>query len=143
MMEIVLLIGFIIALYIVLNVLKNYLKKELVCTRCHTVALPETKTKGSFLIEVILWLCFIVPGLIYSIWRLSSKFDVCPSCGSTDLVSADSPRGQSILKNSDNHADKPDDVRVRTDNDLAWKIGTGIIIIVCIGVIWFAITANG
>jgi hypothetical protein len=86
-----------VLIMIILNLTKNIFKKELVCTRCHNIDISKTKTNGSFLIEVLLWLCFIVPGLIYSLWRLSSKKEVCRSCGSQDLVSLNSPRGNSIV----------------------------------------------
>ena len=68
-----------------------------VCKDCGTVvAKPARVTKGSFLIEVILWLCFLVPGLIYSLWRLSTRKDACRACHSTNLVPTDSPMGRQI-----------------------------------------------
>jgi hypothetical protein len=48
------------------------------------------------MIELILWICFIVPGLIYSFWRLSSRYDACSCCGSTALVPVDSPVGRTL-----------------------------------------------
>jgi hypothetical protein len=41
--------------------------------------------KGNGWIELILWLCYIVPGLIYSIWRRSGEPSVCPTCKSETL----------------------------------------------------------
>ena len=41
---------------------------------------------------------FIVPGLIYSIWRQSSYHKACPVCGSSSLIPVDSPVGQKLLK---------------------------------------------
>ncbi len=73
------------------------------CTRCHTVAEPETHTKGSFLLELALWICFLLPGIMYSIWRLTTRGKVCPSCGSYDLISPDSPLA-SQLRNGVNVA---------------------------------------
>lgn len=61
------------------------------CTSCGSEGQGRTKTRGALLIEVILWLCFLVPGLIYSIWRLSSKHKVCSSCGAATLVPLSSP----------------------------------------------------
>lgn len=61
------------------------------CMTCGVEAKPKVVTKGSMGIEIILWLCFIVPGLIYSVWRLTSRHDACPSCGSTTLVPISSP----------------------------------------------------
>ena len=66
----------------------------LYCTNCGTVAPPKKVTRGSFLIEVMLWLCFLLPGLIYSIWRLTSRALVCPKCGAPNMIPVDSPRAK-------------------------------------------------
>lgn len=68
------------------------------CTTCGHEGGTESKTRGSFLIEIILWLCFIVPGLIYSIWRVSSRHPVCASCGAATLVPPDSPMAKAQRK---------------------------------------------
>lgn len=49
------------------------------------------------MIEVILWLMFLVPGIIYSIWRLTSRHRACAMCGGTGLIPVDSPVGQRLL----------------------------------------------
>lgn len=67
------------------------------CAQCGTMTDPRRVTKGSFWMEAALWLLFLLPGLIYSIWRLSSRHDACAACGSRDLIPADSPRAQAIL----------------------------------------------
>ncbi len=67
-----------------------------VCTVCETADYPKRHTKGSFVIEVVLWLFLIVPGLIYSLWRLTTKGNVCKSCGSPNVVPFDSPAGRRI-----------------------------------------------
>ncbi|WP_440105381.1 WYL domain-containing protein [Acidovorax sp. BL-A-41-H1] len=61
------------------------------CTACGTEGRGKTKTRGSLLIEVVLWVCFLVPGLVYSLWRHSSKHKVCGACGSEALVPLNSP----------------------------------------------------
>jgi len=61
------------------------------CTTCGHEGGTETKTRGNLLIEIILWLCFLVPGLVYSIWRIASRHQVCASCGAATLVPPDSP----------------------------------------------------
>jgi len=70
--------------------------KWMVCTQCESVGKPKTRTKGSFFIEVVLWLAFIVPGIIYSLWRLTTKEKVCVACGAAALVPVGSPAGQRI-----------------------------------------------
>jgi hypothetical protein len=47
--------------------------------------------KGSILTELFLWLFFLIPGLIYSIWRHSSVVDGCSKCGSPAVIPLDSP----------------------------------------------------
>lgn len=55
------------------------------CTRCkHETCAP--KRKGNGWIELILWLCYIIPGLIYSIWRRGSPANLCPTCGASSLI---------------------------------------------------------
>jgi hypothetical protein len=73
---------------------------EMVCTNCGSRGFP--KAKGSLAVEIILWLLFIIPGLIYSVWRGFSKHTVCPKCGAQNMVPFESPRGQEILKGNKN-----------------------------------------
>lgn len=62
------------------------------CKNCGHTVCPKRVTPGHFLIEVILWLCMIIPGLIYSIWRIASRYEACPVCGvSGQMIPADSP----------------------------------------------------
>lgn len=44
-----------------------------VCLECHTPGRPKTVVGGSALVEIALWLFFIIPGLIYTLWRSSSS----------------------------------------------------------------------
>lgn len=67
------------------------------CTTCYAISKPRTKTPGSILIEIVLWLCFLVPGIIYSLWRLTNRQEVCGRCGSVTLVPVDSPVAQRAL----------------------------------------------
>jgi hypothetical protein len=53
---------------------------------------------GSILIEIILWLCFLVPGFIYTIWRHSSTKQVCGTCGSKDVIPVDSPLAKKMAQ---------------------------------------------
>jgi len=71
--------------------------KKLVCTKCGALGKPRWKTKGSVAIEIVLWICFIIPGLIYSLWRQTTKYQVCPKCESDDLIPVDSPAAKKIL----------------------------------------------
>lgn len=70
--------------------------KQAVCEHCHTVAKPTWGARGSCLMEVVLWLMLIVPGIIYSVWRVTTIRKLCPACGSSDLVPLESPRGRQL-----------------------------------------------
>jgi len=75
-------------------------KADWICTSCSTITEPESFTKGSILIEIILWLAFIIPGVIYSIWRLTTKQQVCPACKKPSLIPLDTPAGQKQVRDS-------------------------------------------
>lgn len=73
---------------------------KLVCKDCGTVAAPKRKARGALAVEVILWLCFLLPGLIYSIWRLANKYDACPACSSEKLLPLGSPLGAQVAQSA-------------------------------------------
>lgn len=68
----------------------------LACKDCGSIGESSTITKGSIWIEVVLWLCFIVPGLVYSLWRHSSRFEACRVCGSRNVVPLETPIGREL-----------------------------------------------
>lgn len=70
---------------------------SLYCPACGTTSEGQTHTRGSILIEIILWLCFLVPGIIYSIWRLTTRQKVCPACKNPGVIPINSPRARREL----------------------------------------------
>lgn len=72
----------------------------MVCTTCGHVGEPATITKGSFIIELALWLCFfwtvLVP-LSYSLFRLFTKTKGCGKCGAATMIPEDSPVGRKFI----------------------------------------------
>ncbi len=70
---------------------------EMVCKSCGFVGAAKSAVRGSLGIEIILWLCLIVPGLIYSIWRGSSRYNACPACGGKDMIPTNSPIGRKLI----------------------------------------------
>jgi len=56
------------------------MKKIIECPNCKYQGEGKTNTPGSIVIEIILWLCLLIPGLIYSIWRLTARKVICPKC---------------------------------------------------------------
>ena len=61
------------------------------CKTCGNVGPTKGIMKGSFAIELVLWLFFLLPGLVYSIWRLTTKGRGCSVCGSEDVIPANAP----------------------------------------------------
>lgn len=58
------------------------------CPHCR--AYSETaRRKGSGWIEFVLYLFYIVPGVIYSIWRRSGPPSLCTVCGKAGVIAAD------------------------------------------------------
>lgn len=65
--------------------------KPMYCKTCGHSGPTKTKTPGNLAIEIVLWLLLIIPGVIYSVWRISTRKPSCTACGSIDLVPPDSP----------------------------------------------------
>lgn len=72
--------------------------QEYVCTSCGQVSGGKTITKGSLSMEFFLWICFLIPGLIYSIWRLTTRYEACPKCKSASIIPVDSPKGRKLVE---------------------------------------------
>jgi hypothetical protein len=77
---------------------KIFADGQMICPHCGTRGSPKQATKGSLGIEIVLWLCLIVPGLIYSIWRLASRYPACPACGQTGMISVYTPHGKQLAE---------------------------------------------
>lgn len=74
------------------------MSNEMVCTQCGHVGLPTTVTRGHFAIELILWLCFLLPGIIYSVWRLATRHQACPICGNPHMLPRSAPMAQKFIR---------------------------------------------
>ena len=70
---------------------------SLICPECGCAGEGVQLTKGSFGVELILWLFAIVPGLIYSIWRLNTRYCGCLTCKS-NMLPTSSPRGKKLIE---------------------------------------------
>lgn len=67
------------------------------CTSCGTVGKPRVRNRGSSAIEIILWLCFIIPGLFYTLWRMGRKDNYCRACKAQTVIPANSPLAQRYM----------------------------------------------
>jgi len=104
--------------------------EEFVCSSCGYKGNPQARTKGNILIEIILWLFVIIPGLIYSIWRLTSKQKVCPRCSQDAMIPVNSPMGQKILSETKKYDKEPTYHQpVKRSNMGAWIIGAIVLIL--------------
>ena len=64
---------------------------EFFCTSCGTVGRPRVRNRGSSAIEIILWLCFIFPGLFYTLWRMGRRDRYCRTCKAQTVIPVESP----------------------------------------------------
>lgn len=96
----------------------------MVCKACGHVGAGQRVTRGNVLIELVLWLCFIIPGLIYSIWRVSSRYDACTACGSRELIPTSSPIGARLL--ADNAAAAPVPAARDADDQVPGSLAAGM-----------------
>ena len=73
------------------------MKDLYICRACWLIATPKGVTKGSSLIEAVLWCLFIIPGVFYSVWRLITRERVCPLCSSLAVIPINSFMGQKLF----------------------------------------------
>ncbi len=66
----------------------NYL-----CKHCGDTTSGKSVKPGSGWIELILWLTYIFPGVLYSIWRISNTRLVCNICGAGNLIPENFAKG--------------------------------------------------
>lgn len=74
----------------------------MICPHCGTRGEPSRETRGSLGIEILLWICFIIPGLIYTLWRLTTRYDACPACKAGGMIPVQSPLGKKLMQDASN-----------------------------------------
>jgi hypothetical protein len=67
------------------------------CLDCGFVGEPEQYTPGTLSKEIGLWCFFIVPGIIYSVWRSLCQHERCAICGNRRLVTTSSQAAQTAI----------------------------------------------
>jgi len=72
------------------------------CKNCGSVGAPKMRRRGSPTPELLLWLCVLVPGFVYSIWRLMNKYKTCSSCGSSNLFEFEPIQTSGTRRQSEN-----------------------------------------
>ena len=71
--------------------------KKFICSNCGYLGRPETQKKGSERMEMMMWWCFLLPGFIYSTWRIITRYKVCPECKSPYVVPVTHQQGVSRI----------------------------------------------
>ena len=74
------------------------MSNKYICTSCGYIVKPKKITPGNLSTEIILWSLFLFPGILYSIWRLTSKQKICPICKSLFIIPINSPKGKKIMR---------------------------------------------
>jgi len=81
-----------------LNVVGIDFTKKYVCMECGCQRDPVNAKRGLLIIELLMWLLYILPGVIYSIWRRVRKQQVCPNCGNPSVVLTSSSRAMGVMR---------------------------------------------
>jgi len=72
--------------------------KKYVCMECGCQRDPIDANRGLWVIEIFMWLLYILPGAIYSIWRRVRKQQVCPNCQHPSVVLTSSSRAMGMMR---------------------------------------------
>lgn len=82
--------------------------KKQICPTCGHAGRAKTVPKGSFVVELFLWILglgaaftvvfgwLIIVPFFYSMWRIFSRTPVCATCKQPGLIPLDSPRGKEL-----------------------------------------------
>ena len=73
-------------------------EREQLCIHCGYVGTAKMLTDGDRTVEFFLWLCGLLPGLIYTLRRYRNRYPVCPECGARNLIGPNSPYAQKLLQ---------------------------------------------
>lgn len=64
-----------------------------ICTVCNHIS--AAKKRGSGGVEFVLWFFYLIPGLIYHLWRNGGT--TCPACNSSSTIPVNTPKAQEII----------------------------------------------
>ena len=84
---------------------------KVICQNCGQAGVAEKTLKGHFLITLILLLCYVLPGIVYMIWRRTGLKNRCAKCHSENLVPEGSAVGRELISSRitpDTHVKCPD-----------------------------------
>lgn len=99
------------------SMMDRYLdSRERICPNCGTTDVPVKRTRGSLVLELLLWLAglglaiwtvglSLLVALTYSIWRLATRYEACRSCKQPGPIRLQSPRGKELLEKYGRHSE--------------------------------------
>ena len=65
---------------------------QFLCTQCGAqTSVPLRVPPGSPWVALALAVPFVLPGLVYTVWRYTMRRTLCPTCGHAQLIPADAP----------------------------------------------------
>ncbi|MEP7382899.1 MAG: hypothetical protein ABI910_14510 [Gemmatimonadota bacterium] len=65
---------------------------QYLCTQCGAqTSAPLKVPPGSPWVALALAVPFVIPGVIYTVWRFTMRRTLCPTCGHAQLIPADAP----------------------------------------------------
>ena len=73
-------------------------RKKYLCLECGCQREPVMANRGMLIIELFMWLLYILPGVIYSIWRRVRKQEICPNCRTPSVVLTSSSRAMNMMR---------------------------------------------
>lgn len=71
---------------------------KVVCQNCGHVDLPSRKQRGHTLITIILLFFWIIPGIIYYIWRSTDRSLRCDRCHSINVIPMDTEAARMYVR---------------------------------------------
>ena len=72
--------------------------RKYVCMECGCQQKPVDAKRGLLVIEIFMWLLYILPGVIYSIWRRVRTQQVCSKCRTPSVVLTSSSRAMAMMR---------------------------------------------
>ena len=61
--------------------------RQIHCTNCSYEGKGKVFTEGNFAFELIMYCFFIIPGIIYTLWRTTfGRHLICPDCKSKNVI---------------------------------------------------------
>jgi predicted nucleic-acid-binding Zn-ribbon protein len=106
----------------------SYPSNSKYCPNCGNVDIPKNAVKGSTGVEILLWIFFIIPGLIYSMWRSSTRHAECSQCGYENIVPLTSPVAIRAFREQGIYVEI-DDEDTTIFREKAWDIAKFVIVI--------------